>query len=98
MPYLRAYLAGPEVFLPEAVAIGQRKKQLCAKYGFEGLYPFDNEDRLCECLERFLSGKVDIAGMREAACALAKRWTWRHYRESFVALVRSQLADTSWPL
>jgi nucleoside 2-deoxyribosyltransferase len=43
VPYLRAYLAGPEVFLPEAVAIGQRKKQLCAKYGFEGLYPFDNE-------------------------------------------------------
>jgi nucleoside 2-deoxyribosyltransferase len=41
----RAYLAGPEVFLPEAVAIGRQKKRLCAKYGFEGLYPFDNEIR-----------------------------------------------------
>jgi glycosyltransferase involved in cell wall biosynthesis len=59
------------------------------------LYPYDDEDRLCECLERFLSGKVDIGGMREAAYALAKRWTWRHYREGFVALVRSRLADTS---
>jgi nucleoside 2-deoxyribosyltransferase len=37
------YLAGPEVFLPDAVAIGHRKKDLCAAYGFEGLYPFDNE-------------------------------------------------------
>jgi nucleoside 2-deoxyribosyltransferase len=41
--YFRVYLAGPDVFLPEAVEIGQQKKQLCAKYGFEGLYPFDNE-------------------------------------------------------
>jgi nucleoside 2-deoxyribosyltransferase len=39
----KAYLAGPEVFLPDAIAIGRSKKQLCAKYGFEGLYPFDNE-------------------------------------------------------
>ena len=37
------YLAGPEVFLPDAVEIGRRKQQLCAAYGFEGLYPLDNE-------------------------------------------------------
>jgi len=40
---LKAYLAGPEVFLPDSIAIGQSKKRLCTKYGFEGLYPFDNE-------------------------------------------------------
>jgi nucleoside 2-deoxyribosyltransferase len=39
----RIYLAGPEVFLPDAVAAGHRKKVLCGAYGFEGLYPFDNE-------------------------------------------------------
>jgi nucleoside 2-deoxyribosyltransferase len=39
----RVYLAGPEVFLPDAVEMGRRKKELCAAYGFEGLYPFDNE-------------------------------------------------------
>jgi nucleoside 2-deoxyribosyltransferase len=39
----RIYLAGPDVFLPNAIQLGQRKKQLCAQYGFEGLYPFDNE-------------------------------------------------------
>jgi nucleoside 2-deoxyribosyltransferase len=42
-PNPKTYLAGPDVFMPDAIAIGQRKKQLCAKYGFDGLYPFDNE-------------------------------------------------------
>jgi nucleoside 2-deoxyribosyltransferase len=41
--HFKVYLAGPEVFLPEAVTVGQQKKQLCAKYGFEGLFPIDNE-------------------------------------------------------
>jgi nucleoside 2-deoxyribosyltransferase len=40
---LKVYLAGPEVFLSEAVAIGRRKKELCSLYGFQGLYPYDNE-------------------------------------------------------
>ncbi len=39
----KVYLAGPEVFLPDAIEIGRRKKELCARYGFEGLFPFDNE-------------------------------------------------------
>jgi len=37
----RIYLAGPDVFLPDALAIGARKKALCARYGFEGLFPLD---------------------------------------------------------
>jgi nucleoside 2-deoxyribosyltransferase len=40
---LTVYLAGPDVFLPDAIEIGERKKHLCKAYGFEGLYPFDNE-------------------------------------------------------
>ena len=36
------YLAGPDVFLPEAAAFGTRKKALCADHGFEGLFPIDN--------------------------------------------------------
>lgn len=35
------YLAGPDVFLPDAVALGARKKALCQQYGFVGLYPLD---------------------------------------------------------
>jgi len=37
----RIYLAGPEVFLPDADDIGEEKKRLCARYGFAGLFPLD---------------------------------------------------------
>jgi nucleoside 2-deoxyribosyltransferase len=43
MPPTRIYLAGPEVFLTEAKEIGERKKALCKKYGFEGVYSLDIE-------------------------------------------------------
>ena len=39
----KIYLAGPDVFLPDAKTVGHRKKELCAAYDFEGLFPFDNE-------------------------------------------------------
>ena len=44
-PNKKVYLAGPDVFLPDATEIGARKKQLCAEYGFEGLLPLDNEPK-----------------------------------------------------
>jgi nucleoside 2-deoxyribosyltransferase len=40
---LRVYLAGPDVFLSNAKEFGERKKALCRKYGFEGVFPIDNE-------------------------------------------------------
>jgi nucleoside 2-deoxyribosyltransferase len=43
MERLRVYLAGPDVFAADALAIGRRKKELCAIYGFEGLFPLDND-------------------------------------------------------
>jgi nucleoside 2-deoxyribosyltransferase len=39
----RIYLAGPEVFLPNACALTEKKCQLCDTYGFIGVAPFDNE-------------------------------------------------------
>ena len=39
----RIYLAGPEVFLENAREIGEHKKALCKKYGFEGVFPLDND-------------------------------------------------------
>jgi len=39
---LKLYLAGPDVFLPDAAEIGRIKVDLCGKYGFIGLYPLDN--------------------------------------------------------
>ncbi|WP_411833420.1 nucleoside 2-deoxyribosyltransferase [Pseudoxanthomonas mexicana] len=37
------YLAGPDIFRPDAAAHGARLKALCAEYGFEGLYPLDGQ-------------------------------------------------------
>ena len=38
---MRAYLAGPDVFFPNAVEIGKTKKEICAQFGLEGVYPLD---------------------------------------------------------
>ena len=40
---MKIYLAGPEVFAPNAIELGVRKKALCQHYGFEGIFPLDNE-------------------------------------------------------
>ena len=37
----RIYLAGPEVFLPEARAVGAEKCRLAAEAGLEGAFPLD---------------------------------------------------------
>ena len=39
---MKIYLAGPDVFLPDAVDIGRRKVALCARHGLIGLYPLEN--------------------------------------------------------
>lgn len=40
---MKIYLAGPDVFLPDAVEIGRRKVERCDRAGLIGLYPLDNE-------------------------------------------------------
>jgi nucleoside 2-deoxyribosyltransferase len=48
----RIYLAGPEVFLPNAVEIGAEKRRAAAEAGFEGVFPLDNA--------------LDLAGLAKA--------------------------------
>ena len=38
----KLYLAGPEVFLPNALEHAEVQRDLCAKYGFFALHPLDN--------------------------------------------------------
>ena len=60
----KVYLAGPEVFLPDAIDIATRKKRLCLEYGFEGLFPFDSE------LEKGLEPLATANGIYRANIAL----------------------------
>jgi len=39
---MKVYLAGPDVFLPDAIEVGQRKVELCTLHGLAGRYPLDN--------------------------------------------------------
>jgi len=39
----RVYLAGPDVFYPDAVQRGFEKKRMLAEFGFTGVYPLDQE-------------------------------------------------------
>jgi len=39
---MNIYLAGPDVFLPDAVEVGRRKLDVCVRHGLTGLYPLDS--------------------------------------------------------
>lgn len=39
----KIYLAGPEVFFPNCIEIGEKLKDICEKSGYIGLFPLDNE-------------------------------------------------------
>jgi nucleoside 2-deoxyribosyltransferase len=45
---MKIYLAGPDVFLLDAVEIGLRKVEICAHHGLTGLYPLDNKVDLAD--------------------------------------------------
>jgi nucleoside 2-deoxyribosyltransferase len=75
----KIYLAGPEVFLPDAIDVGQRKKALCEQYGFLGLFPLDNEMADLSPNERLDQAiyKVNLALIGEAdigICNLTPFW------------------------
>merc|ERR1711939_1230029 len=42
LPSPKVYLAGPDVFEPNAVERGEQLKALCTKHGLTGLFPLDN--------------------------------------------------------
>jgi nucleoside 2-deoxyribosyltransferase len=43
---MKVYLAGPDVFLRNAVDIGRLKAEICARHGLTGQFPLDNKVNL----------------------------------------------------
>lgn len=63
---MKIYIAGPDVFEPDAVSIGRRYKNICAEYGHEGLYPLDNE---CDSSEEIYKGNIELIDNADAVVA-----------------------------
>lgn len=53
----RVYLAGPDVFYPDAQERGRRKQALCRAVGLQGVYPLD--------------ASLDLTGLAPAEAAMA---------------------------
>jgi len=67
------YLAGFDVFRPDAIEHGRYLKSLCAAHGLEGLYPFDNEvpDGLAPEQTASLIYSMNIAMIQRCSAVLA---------------------------
>src|ERR1700754_2765226 len=74
---MKVYLAGPDVFLPDAVDIGRRKVDLCARYGLTGLYPLDNEIDLAAADASLQIFRGNEAMMNEADAIIANLTPFR---------------------
>src|ERR1044071_2798926 len=75
---MKLYLAGPDVFLPDAAEVGKGKQELCTRHGFVGLFPLDNEIR--EPREAPLSRMIfegNVAMLDEADIVLANLTPYR---------------------
>jgi nucleoside 2-deoxyribosyltransferase len=73
----KIYLAGPDVFLPDAFDIGRRKVYLCARYGLTGLYPLDNKIDLAAADASLQIFRANEAMMNEADAVIANLTPFR---------------------
>ena len=78
---ISAYLAGPDVFLPDAMAHAGRKVAICARYGIEGRPPLNAEiERLLtlppDAAWRAIYAK-DVAMMEACDCVIANLTPFR---------------------
>ena len=73
------YLAGPDVFLPDAASVGRRKVDLCRRHGFEGLFPLDNDvPAQCSPVERGIAiYRANVELMERADAVVANLTPFR---------------------
>jgi len=74
---MKIYLAGPDVFLPDAVEVGRRKVAICAHHGLIGLYPLDNKVDLKASDASLQIFRGNEAMMEEASVIIANLTPFR---------------------
>jgi nucleoside 2-deoxyribosyltransferase len=77
---MKVYLAGPEVFMADALAMAARKKAICAAHGLEGVFPVDaHPDPAAEAAtERFMGLYLrNEAHIRDSAALIANLTPFR---------------------
>jgi nucleoside 2-deoxyribosyltransferase len=74
---MKVYLAGPDVFLPDALAIGQRKQAICERHGVIGLYPLDNKVDLAAADASLRIFRANEAMMDDADAIIANLTPFR---------------------
>jgi len=74
---MKVYLAGPDVFLPDALEIGRHKADICAGYGLIGLYPLDNAIDLAASDVSLRIFRGNEAMMDEASAIIANLTPFR---------------------
>lgn len=60
----RCYLAGPDVFHPDMLALAAGKRDLCARHGLQGCFPLDNAADLSELNGRAAALAIYRANIR----------------------------------
>lgn len=65
------------MFLPDAVDFGQRKVEMCARYGLTGLYPLDNKVDLSADDASLSIFKGNVGMMNEAVAVIANLTPFR---------------------
>ena len=73
----RVYLAGPDVFLPDAVGIGRRKVEICKAHGLIGLHPLDKKVDLAAADASMQIFRANEAMMDEADAIIANLTPFR---------------------
>jgi len=76
---MKAYLAGPDIFLRDAKAVAARKKALCAASGIDGVFPLDNgvSNPVSRLAEGLAIGRANEAMITQCDMVLANMTPFR---------------------
>lgn len=73
----KIYLAGPDVFAPNNIQIGENNKKICEENGFIGFYPLDIEIKRTSLDVKYDIVKADILAIEQSDYVIANLSNFR---------------------